>query len=153
MRPSSAIRGAEPMAAFLGISFLSHLLWENAQAPLYRGFISFSQHFWMCLKGTVGDMLFMLVIYATLAVVHRNPLWMNDRVAYTHPATWILAPFVGMLLAVSFELWAVYVDRRWEYMEAMPLIPVLQIGLTPVLQMILIPLIALLLTFRFPRSA
>lgn len=93
----------------------------------------------------------MLVIYATLAVVHRNPLWMNDQVTYTHPATWILTPFVGILLAVSFELWAVYVDHRWQYTEAMPLIPLLQVGFTPVLQMIIIPLIALLLTSRFSR--
>lgn len=141
------------LAIFFGSSFLLHLLWENLQAPLYQGFASFQQHFWICLKGTVGDILFMLVIYATLAVVYRNSLWMNDRATYTHPATWILTPFVGILLAVSFERWAVYVDHRWEYMEAMPLIPILQIGLTPVLQMMLIPLIALLLTFRFSRPA
>lgn len=140
-------------AMFFGVSFTLHLLWENLQAPLYAGFVSFPQHFWICLKAAVGDMLFMLVIYATLAVVHRNPLWMNDQDAYTHPATWILTPFVGILLAVSFELWAVHIDQRFAYAEAMPLIPVLRIGLTPVLQMMLISFISLLLTFRFSHPA
>lgn len=153
MRPASAIYRAEPIAAFLGISFVAHLLWENAQAPLYEGFTSFPQHFWICFKATWGDLLFMFVIYATLAVVHRNPLWVNDKATHTHPATWILTLLVGILLAVSFELWAVHIDHRFAYAEAMPIVPILRIGLTPVLQMMLLPLMTLLLTFRFSRPA
>lgn len=129
--------------AFFGGSFLLHLLWENLQAPLYAGFVSYRAHFWICFKATGGDLLFMLILYAALAVVHRSPFWLADRAAYEHPATWTIVPFIGVLLAVGFELWAVYVAHRWQYGQEMPLIPLLLIGLTPVLQMIVIPLLAL----------
>ncbi|ALM10465.1 MAG TPA: hypothetical protein DEB30_01100 [Candidatus Peribacter riflensis] len=137
---------------FLGASFILHLFWENLQAPLYVGFTSYRAHFWICFKATGGDLLFMLILYAALAVIHRSPFWIADRSAYEHPATWTIVPFIGVLLAVGFELWAVYVDHRWQY-AAMPMIPVLGIGLFPVLQMIVIPLVAITISARFvPRS-
>lgn len=141
-----------PLSLFFSSSFLLHLVWENLQAPLYAGFQSFEQHFWICFKATWGDLIFMSLIYFALAVVHQNPYWIADRTAYTTPATWIIALLVGGLFAVSFELWAVHIDHRWQYAEVMPLIPVLQIGLTPVLQMMVIPLTALAFTSRFSRS-
>ena len=138
---------------FFGASFLLHLLWENLQAPLYEGFTSFRQHFGVCFRATItGDMLFMLTIYAALAVVHRDPLWVANRETYAHPTTWLIALLIGTLLAVSFELWAVHVDHRWQYAEAMPLMPIVHVGLTPVLQMLLVPPAVLLLTSRLSRS-
>ena len=139
------------LTSFFGESFLLHLLWENLQAPLFAGFESYGQHFWICFKAAWGDLLFMFVIYAGLAIVHRNPFWLTDRAAYAHPATWIAVLLIGIVLSVGCELWAVYVDHRWQYTEAMPLIPVLQIGLTPVLQMILIPLAVVSFSSRFSR--
>lgn len=141
-----------PVLAFAGISFALHLLWENIQAPFFQDYISFTQHFPICLKGTItGDMLFMLIIYAALGVVHRDPLWISNRSSYSHPATWILPIVIGILLAVNMELWALFVDQRWQYTDRMPIIPILRIGLTPVLQMIVVPFLSLLLTSRFSR--
>lgn len=137
------------IAIFFGTSFLLHLLWENLQAPLYAGYESFGQHFPICLKATMtGDMLFMLVIYIVLAVVHGDLFWVANPAVYAHPTTWIIAGLIGILLATIFELWAVHVDHRWVY-AGMPLIPFLHIGLTPILQMAIIPPLALLLTKNF----
>lgn len=138
------VRGWRPLAAFFGSSFVLHLLWENLQAPLYSCYQSFWQCFWICLYATAtGDMIFMLTIYAALAVIHRDWQWVRDPGAYRHPATWILAVGIGLILAVSFELWAVHVAHRWQYTEFMLIVPFVQIGLTPVLQMIIIPLLAI----------
>lgn len=145
---SISVRRWLPVFLFFGGSFLLHLLWENLQAPLYAEFASFRDHFWVCFKATWGDLLFMFTIYAALAVVHRNLFWIADRSSCTHPATWIIAPLIGLLLAVSFELWAVYVDHRWQY-TGMPMIPVLRVGLMPVLQMIVIPTAAIAIPARF----
>lgn len=139
------------LATYFGGSAFLHLLWENLQAPFYEGFESFSQHFWICFKAVWGDLLFMIMIYMTLAVVHRNPFWIADRSAYGHSATWFVTLFVGVLLAVSFELWAVHVDHRWQYAVSMPTIPVVNIGLTPILQMTFVPFLTLLLTFRYSQ--
>jgi hypothetical protein len=124
------------------------------QIPLYAGFeeTPLREHFWICFKAAGGDLLFMLTIFAALAVMHRDIFWLSDAAAYAHPATWIITLIIGVLLAVSFELWAVHVAERWQYADAMPLLPVVQVGLTPVLQMLLIPVATLLLTSRFSRS-
>ena len=139
------------MIIFFGVSFLLHLLWENAQAPLFVGYESLAQHFWICFKATGGDLLFMFIIYATLAVVHRDPFWIANRSSYTHPATWILPPFIGVLLATNMELWAIFVDQRWQYAEAMPMIPILSVALIPILQMIIIPPLTIFISSRFPH--
>ena len=95
----------------------------------------------------------MLLMYAVLAIVHQDPLWLTKKSTYAHPATWIMTLLLGVLLAVNVELWAVYVAGRWQYEDAMPLVPILHVGLTPILQMLIIPLAVLLLTSRFSRSA
>ncbi len=135
-----------PFVVYIGSSAVLHLLWENAQAPLYEGFISFREHFWICFKATGGDVLLMLILYTALASVHQDPFWAAKRSAYAHPGTWIITVLLGVLLAVSVELWAVYVAYRWQYADAMPLLPILRIGLTPVLQMVFVPVITLVAT-------
>ena len=65
----------------------------------------------------------------------------TDRSAFAHPATWIVPLVIGILLAVSFELWAVHAVNRWTY-SSMPLVPIIHVGITPVLQMVFIPLAA-----------
>ena len=138
-----------PMAAFWAGGFLLHLAWEVAQMPLFEtAYGSFWEGFKMCLFATAtGDMLFMLTLYATLAVIHRDLCWVADRTAYAHPATWLVPVLIGILLAVSFELWAVHAVSRWRY-GSMPVVPVLGVGLTPVLQMIVVPLLTLALCRR-----
>lgn len=137
---------------FFGSSFLLHLLWENAQAPLFDGYESFVQHFPICLQATAtGDMLFMLVIYLTLALVHQDMWWPSNPKTYRLPATWILPPVIGILLAVSFELWAIHVAHRWTYAATMPILPILLIGITPLLQMVIVPLLSLSIASRSTR--
>lgn len=129
-----------PGIAYFVCGFVLHLIWENAQMPLFEsGDNSVRDNFLMCLWATAtGDMLFMLTLFLTVALIHRNIWWVCDRASYSHPATWFVPIIVGVLLAVSFELWAVHATNRWVY-GSMPIIPVVKIGLTPVLQMIVIP--------------
>lgn len=133
-----------PFAIFFGGGFLLHLLWENLQAPFYQGYVSFSQHFWKCLKATAtGDMLSMIIIYTVLALIHRDFFWVQERGVYANPATWLLPILLGSLFAIGIELWALEA-HRWEY-ATMP--TVFGIGLLPLLQMMFLPPLALLLTF------
>ena len=140
MKNSNAFR-LVPLLAYFGSSFVMHLVWEVAQMPLFEaGDAPFSETFVMCLKATAtGDMLFMLTLYLTVAVIHKRLWWLSDRAVYSHAATWIVPLVIGVLLAVSFELWAVHAVQRWQY-SSMPLVPIIHVGVTPVFQMILIPL-------------
>ena len=45
----------------------------------------------------------------------------------------------GALLAIAVEWLALHVLHRWSYAEAMPQLPVLNVGLVPVLQMLILP--------------
>ena len=118
-----------------------HFAWELAQMPFFKsGEATFYENFRMCLFATAtGDMLFMLTLHLTVAVIHRNGCWLTDRAVYSHPATWSVSILVGVLLAVSFELWAVYAVHRWEYGSSMPVVPIVRVGATPILQMIAVP--------------
>lgn len=129
---------------YFASSFLLHFSWEMMQAPLYQGFKgSFMSHILTCLFATAtGDMLFTAVIYVAVAIALQNPKWIATKQSYGHSATWLLPVLVGILLATSFELWAVYAVERWSY-GTMPLIPIVHVGLTPILQMVLIPLLSL----------
>ncbi|GAA4469765.1 hypothetical protein [Novipirellula rosea] len=129
---------------YFASSFILHLIWENAQMPLFEsGDASLWDNFKMCLWATAtDDMFFMLTLYLTVALIHKNIWWICDRSTFIQPATWIVPVMIGVLLAVSFELWAVHATGRWIY-SSMPMIPVIKVGLTPVLQMTLIPLAAI----------
>lgn len=139
---------------YFGSSFLMHFAWEHLQMPLFDlPPMSSLEAIWLCLFATAtGDMLFMLLIYASIAAAHRNWYWMSNPHAYRAPATWVLPLIVGALLAISYELWAVYAEGKWKY-GTMPLVPVLRVGIAPLLQMIVIPLVAIALCgWRAGRS-
>jgi len=95
----------KPAIAYFSSSFFLHLIWENAQMPLFEsGDSSVWENFRMCLWATVtGDMVFMLTLYLTVALIHQSIWWACDRASYSHPATWIVPIIIGVLLAISFE--------------------------------------------------
>lgn len=57
----------------------------------------------------------------------------------------------GLLWAIALELWA-QETGRWVYAAAMPIIPLLNIGLTPAVQLALTGYIASWYTFRISRN-
>lgn len=146
------VRKVSSLAVYFGTSFLLHFMWEMLQWPLFRTPpLTFVEHLQTCLFATAtGDMAFMLILYLTGAVIHRDGMWIRSTASYRHPATWAVTALVGALLAVCFELWAVHIVHRWEY-GRMPLVPVLQVGWFPVLQMVIVPLLTLLATWRLAR--
>lgn len=137
------------LGRFFSYSFLLRLIWENAQAPFYKGFTDdVPNHLWACLYATATeDMAISLILYCVLALVHRDIWWAAYRTNYRHPATWTLPVLFGVLLGVAFELWVIYVVHRWEY-GLMPIVPIVRVGLTPILQMIVVPSVTLALCMR-----
>ena len=128
--------GVNVVAMVAAVSFSLHLVWENAQAPFYIGYLNFWQHFFLCLGATVGDVAVTLLVYAGTVAVTRNPQWPRRL---SRPAGLALA-MVGAVIAVGMERRALAVGR-WAYTAAMPIIPGLGVGVTPVLQMVvLLPL-------------
>lgn len=114
------------------VAFLLHVVWENAQAPLYAGYRSFSLHFPMCFIGTIGDVVITLLVLAFLRLLKKNDL--------QTAADFMALAMIGFIIAVFIEQNALLIGK-WNYALSMPLIPYLQVGLAPILQMtILLPL-------------
>ena len=118
------------------IAFVLHIVWENAQAPLFQGYASFIAHLPMCLIGTAGDVVITLSVYLIVALLKNDSNWIS---ALNNKDFFILA-VIGFLIAVGIE-WRALLFGRWAYADVMPIIPYLKVGLAPILQMtFLLPL-------------
>lgn len=123
------------------IGFLTNLIWENVQAPLYKGFVSFGQHFKQCLIASVGDMVFVVVVYLIFVGVFRDWYWIQNLTLKLA----ILVVLLGGISAVVFEKVAFHLGY-WSYGK-MPVIPLLDVGLMPVIQLMVLPILSYYLGF------
>lgn len=113
-------------------AFLLHLLWENAQAPLFAGYQSFLRHFPICFVGTIGDVVITLFVLAFI--------WLLKKDGPQTIADFLALAIIGFIVAVAIEQHALLVIK-WNYASAMPVIPWINVGLMPIIQMtILLPL-------------
>jgi hypothetical protein len=117
------------------VSFVLHIVWENVQAPLYQGYVSFFQHFSPCMLGTVGDISLTIFVYLAVALLKNNIYWITGL----NKKDILVLTVVGFFAAVQIEQQALLFGQ-WGYASSMPLVPYFGAGLTPVLQMtILLP--------------
>jgi len=116
------------------IGFLLNLIWENVQAPFYKGYNGFFAHFWICFAAAAVDALVLLLLYILFAVSNQSLYWPLKVRLWQYG----LLAFIGGLLALWFEKWAL-AGEQWSYTNAMPVVPVLDAGLLPLLQLMLLP--------------
>lgn len=126
------------------IAFVINLIWENAQAPLYAGYTSFGQHFWICLLGTLGDVAIILLLYSVPALLRKNTLWFKHAKILDYCVLIVL----GGVVAILIEQWALSTGR-WYYNQRMPIILLFKVGLLPFLQMLVLPPVIFYLLKKF----
>ncbi len=126
---------AELFPRLFVIAVLVNYVWELVQAPLYVGMDSFKLVWWHCGLAALGDGLLVLLIYATGWAVLRSRDW------FAHPGArgYAVMLLAGLIISVGIEWLAVFVTNRWAYTAQMPLVPLLNVGLTPVAQMLVLP--------------
>jgi len=115
------------------IAFVLHSVWENAQAPLFRGYVSFTEHFSACFVRTIGDVIITLSVYFIFALFKNDLGWLLAL----NKKDIILLAIVGFLIAIGIEQRAL-LQGRWAYADVMPIIPYLKVGLAPIFQMTLL---------------
>ena len=120
------------------ISFALHLIWENAHAPLFMGYESFTQHFLYCFIATFGDVAFTLLVYWMIGMLKNDFNWIKSM----SKNDYLILAIFGICFALGIEYRALLWER-WQYSTLMPITPYFKIGLTPVIQM------TLLLPFSF----
>lgn len=131
---------------YLLFSALAHLLWEIAHTPLYT--------IWV--EGTPGEIAFaivhctggdLLIATSTLLLalfMVGNARWPEQRVG---PVI-LAAVIMGVSYTVFSEWLNIEVRGAWAYREAMPVVPLLDAGLTPLLQWVVAPSISYFTALR-----
>ncbi len=132
------------LALFI-VSVAVNYVWETAQALLFVGMVSIKTIWWHCFVASLGDGIILWIIHLIGWATYGQWNWFL-RTDYGRIALMLGA---GLAMAIPIEWLAVHRLHRWAYTDHMPLIPVLDIGLTPILQMLILPPLIFLLTHKF----
>ena len=130
---------------------LLNLVWEFAHMPLYTlwntgtpGEIVFA-----AVHCTGGDILIaMSALMLCLLIVGDG--WPENRTAVQRVV--VSTMFVGVAYTIFSEWLNIVVRESWSYSELMPIVPVIDAGLSPLLQWIVIPGLAFAWALRPFRS-
>ena len=153
-RPDPAVRwrsGGRALRAVTGMpewnvaifALLLNFPWEVLQAPLFAGMAEapFFEAIKGCSRGTLGDMVIMLIAYEGVSLVARR-------------RDWVLAPDrrqLALFIAIGVSITAVIEGlatrghwvQNWTYSPNMPVVPGVNIGVTPLLQWVVLPLLVI----------
>lgn len=104
------------------LSFILNLIWENLHSLLYAVYMDGKITELILVRASLGDAIIISILSLPFL------LFPNQR-----QKSWLIIPF-GVLVSIIIELYALSVGR-WMYNEYMPIIPILDIGLTPTIQL------------------
>ena len=125
------------------LAFFFNVAWEILQIPLFKGGVYEWQHILFCVLASVADIIMVLLIYFGFALIYKNALWVKNL----NTKRIILLILTGGAGAVLAEVWQLSIGT-WSYASAMPLIPVINVGLSPVLQFMILPVLIYRLSFK-----
>ena len=117
------------------IALLLNLIWELVQMPLYKGSSYSIKQTAFCTLASVADALMVLLLYFSVALIFRNPLLIQHL--KWQIAIVILIGGTGAVLAEMRHL----SEGSWVYADLMPIIPIVNVGISPVLQFMVLPLL------------
>jgi len=118
------------------VAFLLHIAWEKLHIVLYTGYETLEGVLPVFVLATLGDCLYTLAAVAFIGILRGSLVWFMNASRQDY----FLLAVMGFCIALMVEYKAAYLDR-WDYTELMPIVPLLNVGLSPVLQMtVLLPL-------------
>ncbi|CTQ34526.1 hypothetical protein [Jannaschia rubra] len=117
-----------------------HLLWETAHIPLYTIWVegTWGEIVFAIVHCTGGDLLIaMSALFLALFIVGNAswPLARRGRVL-------VVALVFGVGYTIFSEWLNIVIRAAWAYRDIMPVVPVIDAGLTPLLQWIVVPMAA-----------
>lgn len=135
-----------PELPVAGFGLLTHFAWEMLQVPWFAGMVEASHGavVWLCIQATGGDLVILVAGFwlASLVAGHRDWLVAGARL----PA--LIVVLSGVTVTLIFEWLATGPLDRWTYADAMPVVPLVGVGLAPLLQWLLLPPLILWLARR-----
>ena len=129
-------------------AFFLNLAWELIQIPLYKNSSYDTNHIAFCALASLADVLMVLLLYLGLALIFKNPFWIKHLKPYQF-ALVVIAGGVGAVLSEMRHLSL----GSWVYDNSMPLIPVVNVGISPLLQFMILPILIYFLSFKCLKKA
>lgn len=135
-----------PELPLAGFGFLTHFVWEMIQVPWFVGMAEASHGsvVWLCIRATGGDVLILLSSFWLASLIVGNRRWLLK--GKPKPAVILVA--TGLVVTIGLEWLATGPLERWVYADAMPIIPLVNVGLAPLLQWALLPPLIMWLSRR-----
>ena len=126
-------------------AFVLNLFWEYLHAPLYV--TTMVHDFFGFLYMATVDGLLVLIIYWIVSLEARNFFWVTELKKHI-----ILTIASGIFLSFFIEIKNMYFTSVWSYTTAMPVLPILHVGVSPVLQMVVTPLFVFFILYRMIKQ-
>ena len=129
------------------VAFVLNFAWELAQMPLYKNAPYDLAHIAFCALASVADVIMVLLLYFCFALIYKNPLWVVRLTAFRI----FLLMLVGGIGAIVAEVRHLSAGN-WAYDDDdMPIIPIVNVGLSPLLQFMLLPTLIYYLSYKKKR--
>jgi hypothetical protein len=128
-------------------SFLLNFAWEMLQMPLFEGIEMNMQSAVFCILSSLVDTLIVLLLYYVFVIIYKELFW-NRHFIVQRILILMVAGSIGAILTEILYLSA----GSWKYSRSMPLIPVVNVGVSPVLQFTVLPTVIYLLSFYFSNK-
>lgn len=116
-------------AKLFGFAWGFDFLWELAQKPLYI-VGTFPQFPLGWIRASLWDAGYILGLYLILAIIHQDFYWLRRKNIWDLGFVFL----VGFITATIVERQALAMGK-WFYTQAMPIVPLLGVGLTPFIQL------------------
>ncbi len=125
------------LRAYLYVTAIANLTWEMLHLPLYTIWTtgSLGEQAFAVLHCTAGDVLVAFSALAVALITAGVKTWPAER----HRPVLLVALIVGIAYAVFSEWLNMVARASWAYSPLMPVVPLINTGLSPLLQWIVIP--------------
>lgn len=137
---SNWLRG---LKVYLGVVAVANLVWEVLQLPLYTIWTTGTAHeiAFAVVHCTGGDVLIALSALTLALIAVGTKSWPAD----SHRWVMLVTLALGVGYTIFSEWLNVIVRSSWTYSPLMPVVPILNVGLSPLLQWTVVPFVALCL--------
>lgn len=134
MQQLLTLRALKYVAQLSVLASVLNYPWELAQAKFFNGMNSVNLAWAHCLGSALGDGVVTLMVYLFGGALYQSWAWSYQMSLRKY----LTVAVIGFILGGIVEWVALNVLHRWSYTAAMPVIPVLHLGLLPLLQMVLL---------------
>ncbi|SEL74736.1 hypothetical protein SAMN05443999_107206 [Roseovarius azorensis] len=127
---------------------VGHLIWEMAHIPLYTIWVegTWGEIAFAVVHCTGGDLLITMSTLLLALFLVGGQAWPSERAR----RVLLLTVALGVSYTIFSEWLNIVIRAAWAYRDIMPVVPVIDAGLTPLLQWIIVPTLAYWAATRVP---